>query len=98
MWARLNRNPVPDARGRVFPITATSGTYEIEDMNDSYVGSLYEGKAHCGQDLRARGLWMCGLLHQITHLDRALSIVLLAWVARSNANFMQLIAARGRYC
>ncbi len=41
---QIKQNQVPDARGRVFPITATSGTYEIEDMNDSYVGSLYEGK------------------------------------------------------
>ena len=40
----LIRNQVPDRKGRVIPPDTMAGSYEIEDLNDSNVGYLYEGK------------------------------------------------------
>jgi hypothetical protein len=40
----LIRNQVPDKKGRVMPLDTMSGSYQIEDLNDSNIGYLYEGK------------------------------------------------------
>jgi hypothetical protein len=41
---QLIRNQVPDKKGRVIPPDTMSGSYQIEDLNDSNIGYLYEGK------------------------------------------------------
>jgi hypothetical protein len=40
----LIRNQVPDKKGRVIPPETMAGSYQIEDLNDSNIGYLYEGK------------------------------------------------------
>ena len=40
----LIRNQVPDKKGRVIPPDTMAGSYQIEDLNDSNIGYLYEGK------------------------------------------------------
>jgi hypothetical protein len=40
----LKQRQIPDAKGKVIPLSAVTGTYQIEDMNDPDVGWLFEGK------------------------------------------------------
>ena len=40
----LKQRQMPDEKGNVIPLFVTSGTYEIEDMSDANLGSLFEGK------------------------------------------------------
>jgi hypothetical protein len=40
----LKQRQVPDAKGNVIPLAANSGTYEIQDLRDPQVGSLFEAK------------------------------------------------------
>ena len=42
--AHLILDQVPDVNGRTLPIDLTSGSYQLEDLDDADIGSIYEGK------------------------------------------------------
>lgn len=42
--SHLIRDHVPDAKGQTLPIDLSSGTYELQDLDDPSIGSIYEGK------------------------------------------------------
>ena len=47
MWVdvgKLIREHVPDRNGKLLPADVTSGTYEIRDLTNKAVGTLFEGK------------------------------------------------------
>jgi hypothetical protein len=47
MWidvGKLIREHVPDKNGNVLPAGLTSGSYEIRDLTDKFIGNLFEGK------------------------------------------------------
>ncbi len=47
MWidvGKLIREHVPDKNGNVLPADLASGSYEIRDMTDKFIGNLFEGK------------------------------------------------------
>ena len=47
MWidvGKLIREQVPDKNGKFLPQDLTSGSYQLRDLSDKFIGSLYEGK------------------------------------------------------
>jgi hypothetical protein len=47
MWidvGKLIREQVPDKNGKLLPQDLTSGSYQLRDLSDKFIGSLYEGK------------------------------------------------------
>src|SRR5713101_809021 len=47
MWidvGKLIREQVPDKNGKVLPADLTSGSYEVEDLTNRAIGTLFEGK------------------------------------------------------
>ena len=47
MWmdvGKLVREHVPDKNGKVLPAEVSTGTYEIRDLTNKAVGTLFEGK------------------------------------------------------
>ena len=47
MWVdigKLIRESVPDKNGRILPTRLTSGSYEVRDLTNTAIGTLFEGK------------------------------------------------------
>jgi hypothetical protein len=47
MWidiGKLIRENVPDKNGKTLPADLTSGSYELRDLTNKFVGTLFEGK------------------------------------------------------
>lgn len=47
MWidiGKLIRESVPDKNGRILPTSLTSGSYEVRDLTNTGIGTLFEGK------------------------------------------------------
>jgi hypothetical protein len=47
LWVDVNdlkQRQLPDAKGNVIPLSASFGTYQIQDLNDPNVGALFEAK------------------------------------------------------
>jgi hypothetical protein len=47
MWVNIGqliREHVPDKNGKTLPVDLTMGSYEIRDLTNSHVGTLFEGK------------------------------------------------------
>jgi len=71
MWVdvgKLIREHVPDINGKLLPATVTSGNYEIRDLTNKAIGTLFEGKVVFDKTYGKRHLRLRRLLLLGAHL------------------------------